>query len=306
MEETQRKKRTAFLFDILRGFAIGVGFILPGFSGGSTATILGIYEKMIGAIANIFKDFKKSFLTILPIGLGMILGIGSLIFPLTIALNNFPFPTVSIFAGLTIGGLPSVTDKLGGKPKPAHCFAFLVPLLLTFSLALLPIGNDINLFELTFGGYILLFVIGIVASAALVVPGISGSMLLLIIGYYNPILKMLTEHLLVGKDVGVSLAVICTIGVGIIVGFLLISMIMNVLFKKCPRGTYFAAVGFIVGSIPTIFVSTAKDAGLDWSTLPTSVLHWVICALMLILGFVLAYTLVIYSRKVIKQNKNEE
>ena len=281
MEETQKKKGTAFLFDILRGFAIGVGFILPGFSGGSTATILGIYEKMIGAIANIFKDFKKSFLTILPIGLGMILGIGSLIFPLTIALNNFPFPTVSIFAGLTIGGLPSVTDKLGGKPKPAHCFAFLVPLLLTFSLALLPIGNDINLFELTFGGYILLFVIGIVASAALVVPGISGSMLLLIIGYYNP-------------------------GVGIIVGFLLISMIMNVLFKKCPRGTYFAAVGFIVGSIPTIFVSTAKDAGLDWSTLPTSVLHWVICALMLILGFVLAYTLVIYSRKVIKQNKIEE
>ena len=56
-----------FLLDVVRGCAIGVAFIIPGFSGGSVAAILGIYEKLVGAIADIFKDFKRSVLTILPI-----------------------------------------------------------------------------------------------------------------------------------------------------------------------------------------------------------------------------------------------
>ena len=51
-----------FFLDILRGFGIGLAFIIPGFSGGSIAAILGIYEKLVGAIADIAKDFKKSFL----------------------------------------------------------------------------------------------------------------------------------------------------------------------------------------------------------------------------------------------------
>ena len=45
-----------FLRDFLAGICIGVAFIIPGFSGGSVAAILGIYEKMVGAIANVFKE----------------------------------------------------------------------------------------------------------------------------------------------------------------------------------------------------------------------------------------------------------
>ena len=48
-----------FLLDLVRGLPIGVAFIIPGFSGGSVAAILGIYEKLIGAVADIFKSFKK-------------------------------------------------------------------------------------------------------------------------------------------------------------------------------------------------------------------------------------------------------
>ena len=65
MEKTKKfsLKISSFLLDIVRGFAIGVAFIIPGFSGGSIAASLGIYEKLIGAIADIFKDFKKSVKT---------------------------------------------------------------------------------------------------------------------------------------------------------------------------------------------------------------------------------------------------
>ena len=51
-----------FLLDVVRGCAIGVAFIIPGFSGGSVAAILGIYEKLVGAIADIFKDFTRAVL----------------------------------------------------------------------------------------------------------------------------------------------------------------------------------------------------------------------------------------------------
>ncbi len=297
MKASKAAKLRTFLYDILCGFAIGIAFIIPGFSGGSIAAILGIYEKLIGAIADIFKSFKRSVLTLLPILIGMAIGVISLLFPLGWALERFPLPTVCLFVGLALGGMPSITDKLGGKPRVPHIIALTVPFISAFALSFLPIGADVDLFNLNFGGYVLLFFIGLLGSAALVVPGISGSMILLILGYYNPIVQMLTEHFLRGKDIGISLLVLCTAGAGIVIGFVLISFIMKYLLGHYPRGTYFAIVGFIIGSIPTVYVSTAKDAGMSWDTLPSSPLHWIMCVLLLIVGFSLSFSLVIYSKR---------
>lgn len=297
--QTEQKKSNPrdFLLDVIRGFAIGIAFIIPGFSGGSIAAILGIYEKLVSAIADIIKNFKKSILTLLPIAIGMATGVVSLLFPLSWALEKFPFPTVCLFVGLAIGGLPSITDKLEGKIKPTNIAACAIPLIAAASLSFLPVSGDVNLFGLNFGGYLLLVIIGLIGSTALVVPGISGSMLLLIFGYYNPIVNMATEHLLVGKDVGTSFAVLGCTALGIGIGFILISKIMKYLLKNFPRGTYFAILGFIIGSVPSIYISTAKESGFTLSTLPTSVFHWVTCAVMLALGFALSFALVIYSKK---------
>lgn len=286
-----------FSLDILRGTAIGAAFIIPGFSGGSVAAILGIYEKLVGAIADIFKDFKRSVLTLLPIFLGMVVGIVGLLFPLGWALEAYPLPTVCLFVGLAIGGLPSLSDKMRGKILPKNVIACLIPFLFALSLSFIPTGSDVNLFELSFGGYALLFLIGMIGSAALVVPGISGSMLLLILGYYNPIVNMITDHFFKGENIGKSILVLGCTALGIAIGFFLISILMKWLLKNFPRGTYFAILGFILGSIPTIYISTAKDAGYTLSSLPTSVLHWGACVLLLAVGFALSLSLVIYSRK---------
>jgi uncharacterized membrane protein len=72
---------------------------------------------------------------------------------------------------------------------------------------------------------------------------------------------------------------------------------MKKLLTSCPRGTYFAITGFILGSLPTVFVSTAKDAGYNVTGLPTSVFHYVACVLLLSLGFALAFTFVKYAGK---------
>lgn len=287
-----------FFLDIVRGMAIGIAFIIPGFSGGSIAAILGIYERLIGAIAGIFTDFRKSIITLCPIVIGLVAGVISLLFPLGWALEVYPIPTVCIFVGLALGGLPSITDELRGRLKPTNIPALLIPLGLAFALSLLPIAADVDLLNnMGFGNYLLLFVIGLVGSAALVVPGISGSMLLLIFGYYNPIVNIATNHLLKGKDVGASLLVLCSVGLGILVGFFLISVLMKWLFKACRRGTHFAILGFIVGSIPTVYVSVAKESGLSFSLLMPNAWYWVISALFLIIGFALSFSLVVWSKR---------
>ncbi len=296
----QREGLKSFLLDVVRGAAIGVAFIIPGFSGGSVAAILGIYEKLIGAIADIFKSFKKSILTLLPIAIGMVCGILALLFPLGWALEAYPIPTVCIFVGLALGGLPSVTDKLSGKIKATNVLAFTIPMIAAFSLSFLPIGSDIDLFSLGFFGYVLLFIVGLVGSSALVIPGISGSMLLLILGYYNPIVSMMTDNLLQGKNVGLSIAVLGVTGLGVALGFIIISAIMKRLLASCPRGTYFAILGFILGSIPTVFISTAKESGLAFTALMPNALYWVISAFLLIAGIAASLALVIFSKKALE------
>ncbi len=289
--------RLPFLKCMIGGFFMGIAFIIPGFSGGSVAAILGIYEKLIGAIADIFRDFKRSIITLLPIFIGLVLGTVSLLYPLGWALEAFPLPTVSLFVGLALGGLGSITEKTKGKPTATNILAFTIPLLLVLALSFAPTSADVNLLGLNLGGYLLLFVIGFIGSLALVVPGISGSMILLILGYYNPLIKIITEHFLKGQDMLISFLVLMCVGVGIIVGFLFISMVMKWLLANYSRGTYFAIIGFIIGSIPTVFISTAKDVGLTLTTLPASPLHWIACAVLLTLGFVGAFLFVRLAKK---------
>lgn len=302
--QTERKGKNergggalAFLTDVLRGAAIGIAFIIPGFSGGSVAAILGIYEKLVGAIADIFHHFKRSFFTLLPIAVGMLLGVAALILPVQWGLKQFPIPTVTLFVGLAIGGLPSVTEACKGKSSVSHLFAFLIPFAAACALSFLPIAGEVDLFSLNFGGYLLLVLVGAIGSSALVIPGISGSMLLLILGYYNPVVSLFTDHLLLGQNVGVSLGVLACLAVGMAGGFFGISIVMKRLLKRFPRGTHFAILGFILGSVPAIYLSTAKEAEITLSTLPGDPWYWIATALLFVVGAASSFALVYYAKK---------
>ena len=308
----------SFFLDILRGYVIGIAFIIPGFSGGSVAAVLGIYEKLVGAIADIFKSFLKSILALLPIGIGMGLGAVSLMFPLKWALSAFPIPTVSLFVGLTLGALPSITDKLKGKFKVGYLISFILPTVAAFCLCFIPVAADRDLSSVGFFELIPLFIVGILGSAALVIPGISGSMLLLILGYYNPILNLITG-IFSGENILNALLVIGTVGSGIAVGFFAISVMMKLLFNHYPRGTYYAILGFLLGSIPSVFISTAKEAGygttvggelsahtIGLSNLMPNAFFWIASILLLALGFATAFAFVKVSKAFSEKKEAEE
>ena len=45
---------------LLVGIGIGVASAIPGVSGGTIAVILKVYEKIVWAVSNIFKSFKRN------------------------------------------------------------------------------------------------------------------------------------------------------------------------------------------------------------------------------------------------------
>ena len=286
---TDLKGAKGFLRDVIAGICIGVSFIIPGFSGGSVAAILGIYERLVNAVAGFFKEFRKSILTLLPIGIGLIVGIGALLFPIGYFLEKFPLPTVSLFVGFAIGGIPTMAGRVKGKISATDIMTLLSTLIAVAFLSLIPGGSEVNLMGLNFGGYLLLFLIGIVGACALLIPGISGSMLLLILGYYRPLVSLVTDNILRFENVGMSLLVLAVCGAGMVVGFFLISAIMKHLLEKYPRGMYFAIIGFIIGSLPTVYISTMKDAGMmsnsfDIISMPLSIFYYVACIFLLVTG----------------------
>ena len=88
---------------ILSGVVIGVANVIPGVSGGTMMVAMGIYDKLISAITGLFKEFKKSFTFLLPIGIGMALGIVVLSKIIALMFDYLPFQTNCLFIGLIVG-----------------------------------------------------------------------------------------------------------------------------------------------------------------------------------------------------------
>lgn len=124
-----------FLFNCLKGVAIGSGAILPGISSGVFCVIFGIYEKLLDSILNFFSDIKNNFKFLLPILIGI--GLGIILFGniLSYCLYQFPIQTKCIFIGLILGSIPTLLKEINKKQagKPYYWFFFLLALLIGIS-----------------------------------------------------------------------------------------------------------------------------------------------------------------------------
>ncbi|MGN1060459.1 MAG: DUF368 domain-containing protein [Candidatus Coproplasma sp.] len=256
-------KAKEFLLNMLKGGAIGMAIIIPGVSGGTLAVLLGIYDKIIDSISGLFKSFKKSFLFLLPILLGAVLASAALYYPLMYALQYAPFPTIMLFAGFMLGSCPDMiwTAKKDGFKK-FDVASVIIPFAVVVGICFIPnMGNADLSSAMPWYGYLLLAVMGVLASCALVVPGISGSMLMLIFGYYEPLLGMISA---LRTDFGHSILVLAIFALGVIVGFFTIAKLMQLLLKKFHRSTMWAIVGFVLGSIPAVIITFFNNYGVAY------------------------------------------
>lgn len=277
---------------MVRGGVIGFAVIIPGVSGGTLAVIMNVYDKLIDAISNLRRDFKNSFMFLLPIVLGIGIAVAAMYFPLKFALDNAPFPTVMLFAGLMLGSCPKIVkDGLKNGFKPVNIASLLIPLGVVIAICFIPGLGEADLSaSMPVYGYFLLILIGALASCALVVPGVSGSMLLLIFGYYNAIFDTVSA---LKTYFGHSLLVLALFAVGLVIGFFSIAKIMKLLLSKLPRGTNCAIIGFVLGSIPAILITyNGNFPEFTYSTL--SVAHIVVGIVLCLLGIIASYALTAY------------
>lgn len=278
---------------IIKGYFIGIANIIPGVSGGTIALILGIYEKLINSINTIFKNFKKNITFLIPIGIGVLLSIitGSRI--ISKAYDFATVPTFMFFVGLVIGGVPMIRSNINNRKDKNIAnysilgFTVIFVVFLACYKMLFGLDFETSFENMTLFKYFLLFIIGMIASATMVIPGVSGSLVLMILGYYYPILKTITNITKNNGNMFSNLIVLGIFGIGVLIGIVLISKLIERLFEICKVKTYYAILGFIYGSIIAIPISTFVEN----KNVYFDIYHLLAGIFTLILGTVISYKL---------------
>ena len=307
-----------FLNLFLKGIFVGVANIIPGVSGGTIAVVLRIFDQMIDAINNFFKQPKKHIKFLVPLFLGAIVGI--LIFSkiIEVCLTKESLPTSMFFVGLVIGSIPLIFKHAKSKPvKPIYYLASLICFLIVVFMSFMkePTATSTDI-VITMPWLIKIFVFCMIASAAMVVPGISGSFVMVLLGIYNVILTsisrlmptvldgfklMSTEGFFEGAKYIVSSNVFITLfvgGIGIVLGVILISKLIAFLLEKAFSVTYFSILGLIFGSIFSIFKDPmtyssylVKTPEYSINQLDIPIFSIVLAVVTIVIGFVISYKL---------------
>lgn len=237
-----------FLSDFIKGLFIGIGAVAPGVSGGALAVIFGIYEKITDAIANVFKDFRKKVVFFFPLALGGAVGVLAFSRIMKYLFRYYDVQVKYLFIGLMIGTLPSVLKQAN---KKGFKRVYIIPCIIAFGVTLLAIALEnggININPEVKPGILHLAAYGAIIGIGTIVPGISASFVLMYIGAYQVVLEGIAD---------IDLAVLVPVGIGFVVSIILFAKLISLLFKRIYGYTYYAVLGFVMGSIIAIFPGVA-------------------------------------------------
>ncbi len=276
-----------WILDVVRGAVIGVSNIIPGVSGGTMAVSMGIYDRLIYAFNQLFRQFKKSFREILPILIGVLIGlfafaalIGTLLGTDAEEIPGTRLPTNFAFIGLILGGLPAIYKRVNmRKAKFPGVVLFLLFLALVVGLPLLN-PPEMRTVDHSIGTALLMIPLGAIASATMVVPGISGSMILMLLGYYNSVINAMND--LRGGDWS-SLVILAPYTIGLVIGIVFIAKLMNFLLKKHAALTFCAIFGLVIGSPVALLMQNRECFPL------ANAGTWIASIICLIIGFAIAW-----------------
>ena len=239
----------------LLGAFIGLAIIVPGVSGSAVAIIFRLYEKLLYALGNFFRKFKRCALFLLPVAVGAAVGLILGFFGVRALLGVLPFATVALFAGLMLGAYPAVTDQLKGeKLTPWRGALFALGLALPVALSAVSVfaaPGAAPLENLQVWHYLLFLLLGWLVALTQLVPGLSATALLMTVGYFTPLLDSVSLTYWQSNP-QVFLVYACLI-VGFIAGLLTISKLLSRLLARHRAPAFYAVAGLSLGSAVTMF-----------------------------------------------------
>lgn len=243
----------SIIIEIIKGMIIGIANVIPGLSGGTIAVSMGVYEKLIHTINNIFKTpfkcIKEIWTYIVGIGLGIIVAV----FGITYLFEVSPIPTAMLFVGLVLGAIPTIGGKIDEKNiSKRDIITFVVFLAVIISVPFLK-SSVATINDNSASIYFIVFLLGIVAAATMVIPGVSGSMILMAFGYYEYIMATISSFIKAAVNFEFAVAfdelmILAPFGIGVIIGIIAIAKLIEWLLEHHEKTVYWGILGLLVAS----------------------------------------------------------
>lgn len=212
-----------------------------GISSGVFCVIFGIYEELVDSILHFFNNCKRNLSFLLPIILGIFVGIILFGNILKFLFNMFHMQTCFCIIGFIIGGIPCLLKQHTKKLNLTSIIILLFTLFLTLYLITLESLSYSTDYTVSYAN---LIISGIFMSAGIVIPGVSSTAILMLLGSYNIYLNAIST---------INITILFPIGIGAIIGGLIFLKIIQFLLKHFTQYTYYGIAGFTLGSIFIIF-----------------------------------------------------
>ncbi len=268
--DSVRKKDSIgdWLFRLVKGVLIGIGFIVPGLSGGVLAVIFGIYEPLMRFLGNLKEKFVRNVLYFIPVGIGGVIGVVAFSAVVDYAFTNFAAPFIWLFIGFISGTFPSLIKTSGKKGrKPFHWVLLVVIAVgIFFLMRWMESIQNVSMAP-SFGSWLLS---GALIGLGVVVPGMSPSNFLIYLGLYQPMAAGIKT---------LNLGVVIPLFLGLVVCVFLFAKLVSWLFDRAYTSMYHLILGIVIGSTLAI--------------IPAGVSGWTIavCAVLFLVGAACSYAL---------------
>lgn len=277
------------------GIILGVANVIPGVSGGTLAVVFNVYDRLINVISLNVKKIISEWKFLLPLALGMGVGIIGFSKILTFLFENYPMQTNLFFVGIIAGSIPLVYRKIKSsmqeiseknkKPYLSTIICFLVALAIMIVMTVFKdiSGSSVIYTELSGSLFLLLLVSGALGAVAMIIPGISGSFLLLAIGTYATVIGSVSDF---------NIPLMIPTAIGILLGLFFGAFLVRTLMKKVPTQTYGSILGLVIGSIFTVFplgMIITRCSQLSGNTFTTSLGALLVGLVCCAVGFLTSY-----------------
>lgn len=268
----------------LKGVCMGAADTVPGVSGGTIAVILGIYERLIGALTSLDPNVvrrvgelhtaegRAAFSTelvrmdvpfLMVLGAGVLSAAATVATAMYLAVTRYPAPTYAFFFGL-IAASAVVLYRYVEVGTPRRALVGIGGFLLAF------VVTDPALAGSSPSTLPMLFLSGAIAISAMVLPGVSGAFLLLVLGQYE-FVSSIPSRIAAGfvevfsGNVGPLFDALAPFGAfmaGAIVGIFSVAYAVRAALERYREATLTFLVSLMVGALrlPAAEISASIDS----------------------------------------------
>ncbi|MGI5950466.1 MAG: DUF368 domain-containing protein [Brooklawnia sp.] len=237
-----------WLIRMVKGVLVGIGFILPGLSGGVLAVIFRIYDPIIRFLSKPQYRFVKQLLYFIPIGIGAAIGVFFFAVVVDAAFGRFAAQFICLFIGFVVGTFPSLFRQAGRQGRSAvHWVVMAVSAVVIFTIMLVGGGIALNVTP----NLLIWIGSGALIGLGVIVPGMSPSNFLIYFGLYDKMAAGIKDF-----DFGVIIPLI----IGLAVCVLVFAKAAAWAFDNYYAGMYHFILGMVVGSSAAIFPTVVFPA----------------------------------------------